>query len=304
MLAWFKERKYLHFDIPITAKSKSKTIEFVTDPNNISKHSFYPFITYNATKYKIREDEGTGKRFLDDTGVRPISYASHLDAQIYSYYSHQLSALYENRIKSLGLSETVIAFRKLKDKKTGDSKSNIHLARDAFDAIKEIGNCKVYAFDIKSFFDNLNPIVLKQKWEKVLNTKRLPDDHFSVYKSVTKFSVVTKDELYDLFKIPKNYREKGIFRICNPDEFRNHVRGEKAEFIDNSGNEKKGLIQTKRIGIHQGSPISATLANIYMIDFDETLNKKIVSAGGKYFRPPEPEKSLPLGRIRFVPPAC
>lgn len=267
---WFKPKSYIHFDCPIAPSDKERVESFVSDPEKVSVHSFYPFITYEVTKYKMTEDDD-GIRYLDDKGIRPLSYAAHLDSQIYSFYAKGLSAFYEQSLKNNGIHDNVLAFRKLSDAK-GRPKCNIHLANEAFENIKLIGNCSVFAFDIKSFFDKLDHLYLKRSWAKLLGCSRLPKDHFTIYKSLTSHSIVFRKDLYKEFSIPKkNPKAKGYFRICEPSDFRARVRS-------------KGLIQTKNIGIPQGSPISAFLANVYMLEFDKVLNNKLKSLGGVYYR--------------------
>ena len=61
---------------------------------------------------------------------RPISYASHYDSLIYSWYAYQLEDLYEKRIKSAGLTDSIIAYRRL-------GKSNVYFALETFKFIKK-----------------------------------------------------------------------------------------------------------------------------------------------------------------------
>lgn len=281
---WFRPKKYLHFDAPLGDDHRSSIEKIVKNKKRVARHNFYPLLTYSVKKYKVHTiDVESGTRRLNSSGKRHLSYAAHLDAQIYSYYSQEMGKLYEGRLRKESIHENIIAFRKLKDINTGESKSNIHLANDAFEEIKTIGNSVVYAFDIKKFFDNLGPKHLKTAWCDLLKVEKLPEDHFTLYKSLSSHSVVSQDDVYKLFEIPRNRsKSKKIFRICNPKDFRDKVRGDSLK--KPGGSTQKGLINIKNKGIPQGSPISALLANIYMLKFDIILNTKIKSLGGKYFR--------------------
>ncbi|HBT2249593.1 TPA: hypothetical protein MA468_005557, partial [Klebsiella pneumoniae] len=68
---------------------------------------------------------------------------------------------------------------------------------------------------------------------------------------------------------PKYNRRK----ICTPVDFRNKIR-------------KNGLIivNNSQKGIPQGSPISALLSNIYMLDFDIEMRDYAQERGGHYYR--------------------
>jgi len=267
---WFKPKKYLHFDLPLYESDKQSVEDYVSDPIKVSSHAFYPFITYEVAKYKMLSDDD-GIRHLDSTGLRPISYASHLDSQIYSYYAKKLGVLYEQKLSDAGIGDNVLAFRKLIDVK-GESKCNIHLANEAFKKISLLGNCRVYAFDIKSFFDNLDHNYLKKCWCDLLGEVRLPTDHFQIYKSLSTHAVVLRNDLYKTFNIPKkNPKAKGFRRICVPDDFRKKVR-------------HKNLIHIKSIGIPQGSAMSAFLANMYMFEFDKKIQALMTTYNGYYYR--------------------
>lgn len=257
---WYRNRRYLHFDVPVGIKKASK---IVLNPISVQTHSFFPFLSYQISSRKIFKNNGTIK-YKDKN--RPIAFASHVDSHIYAYYSQLLSNAYEKNIVHEELDEVVLAFRKL-------GKSNIDFAYDAFENIKSRGECSALAFDITGFFDNLDHDVLKDNWCTLIGLKKLPADHFAVFKSITKFSQVDRSDLYRELGFSTNNPPKDRRRICDPKDFRSIVRA-------------KGLIKTniKSKGIPQGSPISAFLSNLYMFDFDKKITAAVEEQGGTYVR--------------------
>lgn len=300
---WFRTKNYLHFDNPITQKDRNDIEKFVSSPEKVASHAFFPFLTFQQKKYKHIEDE-LGKLIWDRGAVRDLSYAAHLDSMIYSFYNESLTAKYESVLHENGLDNTVIAFRKLKDDEE-NPKSNIHLARDAFLAIKKLGPCCAFALDIKGFFDNLDPEILLHAWKKILNCEVMPPDHFNVYKSLSKHSTVKKDEVFKLFSISKTKPFANSMRICNGKDFREKVKGDNPK-ITIDGKVFKGLVELKSKGIPQGSPISATLANIYMIDLDIKISEFVKRYEGFYFRYCDdlliviPEKNKSVKVMEFI----
>lgn len=258
---WFRSRGYLHFDTPVKLRKASK---IVSSPENVSKHAFLPLISYSIESFKVHPNED-GK-IVKKPKSRSVSYASHIDSHIYSYYAEKLSQLYERDLTSLSLNDTVLAFRAL-------SKSNIDFANDAFEKIKEHGNCTAIAMDISGFFDNLDHDILKSMWSKVLKVERLPSDHFNIFRSLTKHSTVKRDELFDKLKISKNNPRKAGLRLCNIKTFRDVVRSSDLITTNKSGK-----------GIPQGTSISALLSNIYMLDFDSKIKNIVTSMNGNYYR--------------------
>ena len=142
---WFKMRGYIHFDLPIGVKQAES---IATSPKRVKEHSFYPFIAYEIKSKKVRK--GKDGRSLDvKEKSRPVSYASHLDSHIYTYYAYLLNEAYEKFIKNNGTENNILAFRKL-------GKSNIDFANVAFNEIIKREFCAAIAFDIEGFFDNLD----------------------------------------------------------------------------------------------------------------------------------------------------
>ncbi len=260
---WYLNRSYIHFDLPMTFEKSS---QIVKNPSKVEKHAFLPFLTFDikSFKYKYNIDTKIKEKVKK---IRNISYSSHVDGHIYSYYALILSEYYEKKLIEKSLSGNILAFRKL-------GKSNIDFAKQAFDDIKNSNESSVTALDFSKFFDTLDHKILKEQWCNILNIKVLPKDHYKVYKSITKFSTVNRDAVYELFNISKsNPKSNSRKRICLIKEFRDSVRDKKLI---------KTNVTTK--GIPQGSPISALLSNIYMIDFDEKMKKYVDSFDGKYYR--------------------
>lgn len=272
---WFKKRSYLHFDRPILP---DKANSIVLNPKTVSQHAFYPFISYSFNVTKLSRDKITNKLYRKEK-VRDVAYSSHIDSHIYAYYADIISAHYEDKLQEKGLHDSVLAFRKI------NKKNNIHFANDVFNYIKDKGECSAIALDFSSFFDTLDHSILKREWSNILGLTELPSDHYNVFRSLTKFSKVDRDKVFELFNIsPHNPKLNGNskhqsqiknkrLKICEPHEFRSDVR-------------KPGLISSnkKNCGIPQGSPISALLSNIYMLSFDEKMKDYANSINGTYFR--------------------
>lgn len=125
-----------------------------------------------------------------------------LDALVYSYYAELLTKEYETILSNKNLTDVVTAYRKtpveIGSKK---HKCNIDFAVDIFKSINEYpkDNFVAIAFDIKGFFDNLNHKLLRDKWKTILGIHHqpLPDDHFNVYRNITRFSYI---DLVDIFQ--------------------------------------------------------------------------------------------------------
>lgn len=260
---WYKPRGYVHFDAPLGLVGAEKLAQ---NPDKVARHSFYPFIRYGVTTQKVAKNSVTRKVYRKDPKLRHIAFASHADAHIYAYYSHVLGAAYEERIKCYGLGGSVLAFRSL-------GKSNIEFANDAFNEICRVGECFVFATDITGFFDNLDHQILKKAWIDLVGFESLPKDHYAVFRSLTNYSYVIKGELFDLLGFSENNAPRAPSRFCSPRDFREKVRY--SGLVRRHGEVK---------GIPQGSPISAMLSNLYLLEFDRVLRAEVASRGGTYYR--------------------
>jgi hypothetical protein len=305
---WIKLKRYPHIGFPLERSDIPKLENYITDENKIAKHSFLPFLHRTIFQRKFRANpKGLKNKSKKRTRVkakpkaREIFFASHFDAQIYSYYSYLLSEKYNNLLETKSFNRSVVAYRKIKiDGKKDKHKCNIDFALEAFQFIKnnQDKELTVIVADITKFFDRLDHKILKQKWAEVWDgSNTLQKDHYRVYKSLTRMRYVNEDLLF------RNYKNEIWVRTAidnDPNTFRERqksikhkrfLKDNKAiayceidDFYKNSTHLVSKSTRTK--GIPQGTALSATLANIYMLDFDQEVQDFINSedVGGFYQR--------------------
>lgn len=129
---------------------------------NIKSHQYLPFINYKKTKKEWQ------KNHERKTEYRTISVCSHKDNYIYQYFNNKINPIYEKYIINNNLTKHVCAFR------SSLKKSNINIAKEIVNYIKDKQNCHVLILDISKFFDNLDHNILKTNLKKVLNVETLP----------------------------------------------------------------------------------------------------------------------------------
>jgi len=323
---WFKIKRYPHIGLPLNYSDRHKWIEkYVTNQDMVAKHSFLPFIhktskvkkfrkVYSNKDGKVHDSYKVGNKLLRkvDEKKRELFYASHMDSLIFSYYAKLLSDSYEDKVKApeYNLDEVVNAYRSIPvnpNDKNSSNKCNIDFANDVFNYVHNYIETEfaVIAFDISSFFDNLNHKKLRKIWAEVINEEKLPPDHFNVFKNITRFSYVDIVDIFEEFKdkiytrkINKNgepleikqkkvdkiryLRNQNAIAFCTKEDFFK-LKGKLLQ-PTKTKKLKDGSIVYRDFGIPQGSPISSVLANIYLLHFDKIVNKFITVNGGIYKR--------------------
>ncbi len=315
--AWLKGRGYLHITPKLDIFKRYREIYLkVKNPDFVAKHAFFPLIhsVIKERKYKKyveqQDDLETKEQILrahshEEKGViilsakqRPLHYATHIDSMIFGCYAEFLQQKYESALlQHTELKDCVTAYRKIEiegDDKHLPGKSTIHFAQEAFAAIAARGQkgCVVLMFDIKSFFSELNHDHLKRAWCSLFNFDRLPPDHFNVYKACTEFRYILLDDLrlqsghrtkrggLDEKKLASIRKDKGYEAFfTSVEEFRTALKHKNITVY------KHPFVKNKRpIGIPQGLPISAVLANLYLLEFDKEILHSIVHERGCFYR--------------------
>jgi len=312
--SWMKSRGYLHVTPKMDVRKRYEELYTkMYDENFVAHHAFFPLIhsVIKERKYKKhpKDPKKRGHSFVEhgiakhNAKLRPLHYSTHIDAMIFSYYAGMLYEKYDNLLQEdPGLSACITAYRKIPvDLEEGEDvddpkgKSTIHFANEAFSEIKlraEDNGCIVLMFDIKSFFSELNHKKLKEAWCKLIGVDKLNAAHFNVFKASTDFRYILRDDLrinpkrkgrrsgFDERELARIRRETGQEAFFGSiDEFKEFLKSGKLTVYKHPF--MKGRFP---IGIPQGLPISAVLANLYLLDFDRVIFEKIVQGLGGYYR--------------------
>ena len=271
--------------------------EIVCNPDILAKHGFLPFISNDKRQRKFREPPydyeftnlrgGRNQQKFPHIKSRRIMYASHRDACIFSFYSYLLQQEYEKLLIDMNLVGSVIAYRSI------DGKNNVDFAKEAFEEMQSRSEYDCIMLDVKGFFDNLDHSLLKKRWEILIPggfTKN--KDQGLIFNRITKYRYLNFNDAIRCLRLHRRrylITEQSSLRLCSLRDYNKYL---------------KRTVKANRTskGIPQGSPISGTLANIYLMDFDSAMKSVIVEKhGGIYQRysddifilcPPELAKTI------------
>lgn len=255
----YRVKGYKHLD---SKKLIEKVKDKIQNPQWVAKHGFYPFMHFEIKFQKYSRKEKRPKE-----KVRKIFYASHIDSFIYKYYGDELNNYYNSIAHEMSINEVSTAYRN-----NLSGKSNIDFAKEVIDFIKIQKNAYVFVADFTNFFDTLDHRYLKEKIRCVLKKDTLPKDYYNVFKNITKFSYFIKDTIEAELKTKYTESEiKDSYKYFTEEEFR-------------AFKHKNIYKNSKSYGIPQGAGISSVCSNIYLLDFDEKIQKYTNEQNGLYRR--------------------
>lgn len=252
------QKKYLHFDYPVHDEIFFNRI--TSENNFVSSYRFLPYIRIEIPTYKF-----DGKKVKKKT--RKITLASHGASLIYKIYAERLKLIYEKYVETKPVNLVATAYR---SSSSEIKRSNIYAAKEIFDCITGSKTTYIIKGDFKAFFDSLDHKYLKHALKMVLDQSNLSDDWYAILKSITRYKYIGGPEL-------KSLLGNRIFKK-EPAYFRN--RKQFATFYHNSSE----YFYSNHVGIPQGTPLSALLANIYMLEFDIEVDNMVRKLGGIYRR--------------------
>ena len=171
-----RPRGYIHLDLPMNREAAEL---LATTPEKVTKHRFHPFISYPVETQKVAKTPD-GRVYRKEPKIRTIAYAAHRDSHIFAHYADTLSERYESVVRERGLHDCITAFRSL------GGRRNMHFANEVFEFIKQTSSCAALAMDATDFFGNLDHAKLKAAWSSIIEQDRLSDDHFAVFKAITR----------------------------------------------------------------------------------------------------------------------
>lgn len=302
---WWKTKPYPH----LTKKVGHQNQKYVSEEEvksfqnhiinlfNSGTYNFFPLLRYvkkerRYKKVQCKLDELDYYYLVNDKNKyirkvsnkeRIIEYATHIDTQIYAYLGHLLYEQYEKKLEQHpNIKQSIIGYRRIENKQ-GNGANNIDLAYEFFDKILEYGqDAYVLTFDIKDFFPSLNHKILFDAWGNLYDRKDLSKEDYHVFRAITKYAYINKDDIRKKLHKSQSEAERALRKnieqgidayFATPKEMRKAIRSGELPIYKN-----------KEKGIPHGLPVSATLANIYMWDFDESISQLVYGNGGHYRR--------------------
>ncbi|WP_197143242.1 reverse transcriptase domain-containing protein [Lysinibacillus sphaericus] len=276
----YRFKGYLHFDERIHIGHMKANL---LNKDWVASYAFLPFIHFemNFKRFvtiKEIDEQGqvTKRKERGEPKKRKIFYSAHKDGYIYKYYGDLLNNAYNIYASENEIDDNVVAYR---NNKLG--KNNIDFAFEVFNHLFKFENAVVISSDFTKYFDNISHQTLKRNIRKVLGVETLKRDWYQVYKNLTQFTYVKREDIDKFLEekygrtLNKKIKTHQINRIMTSSEFREF----KKKYLEPNPNPDS-------YGIPQGSSMSAVCSNVHLIDFDKEISDwcKQKSANAMYRR--------------------